>query len=745
MPSGRSPRSVRRVRNEFAVLWPLYVYKHGWLHYAPDSMRMQITTTLLVALLLGGLSYPYVAVMADGAWAPVGDLATPHVGHTATVLADGRVLVVGGERTSAGPVTDATEVYDPTSRTWASVAPLPSAVYGHTATRLGDGRVLVTGGRLDSNATISSSYLFDPATGTWSQTASMKSRRAVHTAARLADGRVLVAGGTNGKKSLKTSELYDPSTGSWAPAGKLAKARQGHGMVALGDGSVIVLGGLREAPAGGGALDSVERFDPTMGRWRPAGTLSGTRSQHTVTLLRNDTVLVAGGIRNNGEARSAVLYDPATETVRPTGDLPREVVDHAAVLLPDGRVLVAGGFPSGITTSLYDPETGAFSEGPPLQRSFRHHTLTMMPDGTALAVSAIYAEVFTATSGQWDVATPTAVPRASHSATRLADGRVLVAGGYGSAGPIASCEIFDADANRWTQVASLGVGRRAHRACLLPDGRVLVIGGLGANNTPIAECEIYDPVRNSWQRTGSLRLPRYLHSATVLTGGQVIVVGGQGPITIGGPTGECEVWSSTTGTWSGTGELAVQRRSHVAVLLSSGELLVSGGEAQYNSDSRRTEIYDPSTRLWSEAGLTSSWHVGTAATLLDDGRVFVAGNGNSYESCDIVETFQPGSNTWSVAMPLLFARQNHAMVRLEDGRVLVLAGTLGSGQAVPSELIRADGTRSVAVARIPAIQSGGLAADFTVTLLLDGRVLVVGGSGDVGYGQQVFLFTAPQP
>jgi hypothetical protein len=131
----------------------------------------------------------------------------------------------------------------------------------------------------------------------------------------------------------------------------------------------------------------------------------------------------------------------------------------------------------------------------------------------------------------WHVTGSLAEARRLHTATLLLDGRVLVVGGYSSAGAhIASAEIYDPAIGTWSPAGTLAIPRGAHSAALLPDGRVLVAGGYyrptPTTSSPTASAEIYDPNTGSWAMTGSMSTPRHWHTATALPGGAVLVAGG---------------------------------------------------------------------------------------------------------------------------------------------------------------------------------------------------------------------------
>ncbi|KVD87066.1 hypothetical protein WS62_18540 [Burkholderia sp. ABCPW 14] len=278
---------------------------------------------------------------ASGTWSPTGLMAAPREGHTATLLQNGNVLVTGGQDTSGGAVATA-ELYDPTSGTWSSTGRMAAPREGHTATLLQNGNVLVTGGQDTSGGAVATAELYDPTSGTWSSTGSMATPRERHTATLLQDSKVvLVTGGQDASGSpVATAELYDPTSGTWSPTGSMATPREGHTATPLQNGKVLVAGGDLE---GVFIIDTAELYDPASGKWSATGSLLA-RQAHTATRLLDGKVLVAGGQPNtNGAIAAATLYDPTSGTWSPTGRMAAPREGHTATLLQNGNVLVTGG------------------------------------------------------------------------------------------------------------------------------------------------------------------------------------------------------------------------------------------------------------------------------------------------------------------------------------------------------------------------------------------------------------------
>jgi N-acetylneuraminic acid mutarotase len=278
---------------------------------------------------------------ATGTWTPTGSLATKRSGHSATLLSNGKVLVAGGQFNAGGYIItlSSAELYDPVSGTWSATGSLHTQSAGPAATLLANGKVLVVG---------ASTELYNPATGTWSLNGSPAIlRSAPDTATLLPNGKVLLAGG-----STNHSELYNPATGTWTLTGIPGATRSSHTATLLPNGKVLIAGGMAfQNGSGTIAFNSAELYDPAVGTWSPTGSLGNPRYNHTASLLPNGKVLVVGGIGNSDTAGSAELYDPAIGTWSPAGSLSTERYGHTATLLAGGQVLVAGGFSFGAATA----------------------------------------------------------------------------------------------------------------------------------------------------------------------------------------------------------------------------------------------------------------------------------------------------------------------------------------------------------------------------------------------------------
>jgi N-acetylneuraminic acid mutarotase len=328
----------------------------------------------------------------------------------------------------------------------------------HTATLLSDGTVLVVGGLNGQGTPLASAEIYDPATNAWRRAASLAEPRRAHTATLLATGKVLVAGGANAAGFQSTAELYDPSSDTWSPAAPMAVPRVDHTATLLADGKVLVAGGGGCGCSKYGYTNSAELYDPATDTWTPAASLALPHASHTATLMADHRVLVAGGaISFPGESpQDTEVYDPASDTWTSAGTILGEPIDpqySSSTILPDGKVLLAGGGDAidwvldG--TFLYDPATNLWSPGGHLETLRELHSATLLPNGDVLIAGGYDYSDVAASSELYDPATGTSkpgadlvTPRAGHTATLLPNGMVLVTGGENLDGGLSSTEIY---------------------------------------------------------------------------------------------------------------------------------------------------------------------------------------------------------------------------------------------------------------------------------------------------------------
>jgi hypothetical protein len=335
-------------------------------------------------------------------------------------------------------------------------------------------------------------------------------------------------------------------------------------------------------------------------------------------------------------------------------------------------------------------------------------------------------------TGSGATAGPSLTAAGLEQGVALPDGRVFLVGGYlpdNSLSKIA--QIYNPATNTMTTVASMSTARLGHTATLLSDGRILVAGG--SDGGALDTAEIYNPVSNIWSSTGSMSAARMYHTATLLPDGRVIVIGGLST-TCGCAIGNVDIFNPTTGVWTPASSIP-PRRQHFAALLQNGKVLVFGGLGNSSSTPLTSSImYDPVANAWSAVGNMLVSRNYPAMTVLQDGRILVAGGylGSTYYSS--TEIFNPSTNLWSAGPAMTTPRMQSAMVTLLDGRVLIAGGMTSLPLSynftgfLRSTEIFAPNTNQWSVGPdliTPRAQAGG----FT---LQDGRVFIVSGSGPAG-------------
>jgi galactose oxidase-like protein len=366
-----------------------------------------------------------------GAWTSAPSMAVPRAFHTATLLSNGKVLVVGGS--------------------------------GEVASTNGASRLV----------TVASAELYDPKTRSWSSAGTLRTARWLHTATLLQNGEVLVVGGTSSPpivpdrfESLSSAELYDPLTNRWSPAADMLTARCLHSATLLADGRVLVAGGYQTlSEMSGRVLASAEVYDPRSNSWSSAGSMAAPTAEQSAVLLADNRVLVAGGavgdlnsLRLPVPQRTAEIYDPATGSWSSTQSMHLARIRPSSSLLPDGRVLVVGD--AGLneqSAEVFDPRSGLWSATGKPAAGHSEAVAAQLRNGNVLVAGGTgetTAEVFDWQRNSWSGAGLLAVIRADAAATVFPGGQVLIVGGFGTrSAPWASAEVYDPAARPVSRLA----------------------------------------------------------------------------------------------------------------------------------------------------------------------------------------------------------------------------------------------------------------------------------------------------
>jgi Galactose oxidase, central domain/Kelch motif len=333
------------------------------------------------------------------------------------------------------------------------------------------------------------------------------------------------------------------------------------------------------------------------------------------------------------------------------------------------------------------------------------------------------------------------IARAGHQATLLLDGRVLVTGGYDSAGGgIARAEVFSAGTGVWAEAASNIEARTDHAATRLQDGRVLVVGGASSISScsPTATAALYDPATDTWSLMRDLPIAIGTGMSAVLLGdGRVLVSGGN---RCGRLARTAALFNPSTHQWSTTAAMNAPRAFHSAVLLADSRVLVMGGVTADGGILPTAELYNPVSATWTATEgpetprqISCGAYTQTFLATLQNGSVLGAGGvaGDCLAGAAptvSVDVFDPNSSRWSPANRPQVARALTTVTALPDGRLLVAGGYAASGR-VESSVEFFDPTTGgwslIGTLRTPR-------AGHTATRLTNGAVLIAGGTDAVG-------------
>jgi hypothetical protein len=364
----------------------------------------------------------------------------------------------------------------------------------------------------------------------------------------------------------------------WKKGPALNQNRRAHRASLLADGRILVSGGL----VGLGTvtqpnryLSSSELYDPQRGSWQTIPNATA-RFRHTSTILPSGEVMLIGGQNDKETLDTTEIFDPNLNVFRPGVSLLKPRRLHTATVLNNGNVLVVGGY-----TGQEQSTTYLYPYGPQQLRQVEE----IDPRGV-----------------QKTKVTTLQRPRELHTATRLQDGRVLVAGGVWGEDTLRDCEMYDPKQQTWKSVAPMQFPRTRHTATLLPDGRVLVIGGsvgkaidqvmASPQKEIYASCEIYDPKTDRWTLTDSMHYPRTAFmNAVLLPQGRVLVGGGFGSVGYESNL-SWELYDIATGQWILVGFWSEPIHGHQLVYVPQSSQVYRIGGLSKSFSVPTTEIWD---------------------------------------------------------------------------------------------------------------------------------------------------------
>ncbi|MEM9293222.1 MAG: kelch repeat-containing protein [Acidobacteriota bacterium] len=718
----------------------------------------------------------------NGTVTATGSLQQARSGHSATLLADNTVLVIGGIGRQGKSLASA-ELYHLEGEfagTFTAVTShLPVSRTAHTATLLPDGQVLVAGGLevgVGTEQVLQVCALYDPSTksffgptqpfGVRPKPLVLQQGRAWHSATVLpATGargpRVLVAGGVGAKagvgeglgEALETAELYDPVPELFLETASMASARSHHTasvvVTAEEDGDsttrVLVAGGraTQERSEGGSvpmAVASLESFDGESEAWSDAGFLEQGRFDHSATALADGSVVLAGGttlvwLPTATEPVPETLatveaWLPAVNAPRRRESLAEPRTRHGAVLLADGWMVLAGGWRG--EPSVAHPEAG-------------------VPLGSIDFYQPRSATFIAAGSQPFDAFASAISP--------LTSGSVLVAGGFGTlvvgadgdrqpARILRAAAVFDPHTNLYTSVAHLHTARSGAAATLLPGGQVLVSGGVLAVVNPQVEAlkKALDEAKASLEaaeaplddldtqadiileNVANVRKQLYDNKLSVSIDAYYVA------------------WITSGGHLSWNVNGLVQEKGSKSYYYSTSE----------SFSKRYSDILNPVLNTSLTAMERAAYQIRRDTSEIQgyfddameaiDAALAIVADLSKGEGLFAAELYDPESRAFSpAANPMVYYRAGHTSTLLPDGRVLLAGGIGFPWSDLPDAVGDGSGEPGIPMPMMKTLASAEVYDPFTgeftevgrmtspriehtATALADGRVLVAGGS-----------------
>lgn len=645
--------------------------------------------------------------------------------HTATLLPNGKILMVGGYDVSLDTLTlNSSELFDPS--TGQTSGPFGPVRYTHTATLLNNGQVLIVGGYgndrdpyTHANIYLASAELFDPTTSTFTTVGSMAEARGNHQATLLSDGRVLITGGYHPKAGytdwrleyVGTAELFDPATKLFTLVGPMTMARVGHTATLLGDGRVLLAGGNNDK-GNGDSIEATELFDPATGLFTPASPMGGGKSWATATLLPSGQVLITGGI--SFPTFGAEIYDPATGLFVPTiGPMTCPYRrGHTATLLTDGKVLVKGGSASFsynvFESEIFDPSTGTFESPLNLQ--------CVVTDASGNPSLPARANVFVIPPTVYQllpvtVTAPDSVSAGQTNCTASVDPQDDATYYFWS---VDGGTIVDGDGTP-NLVFSAGAAGTLQLTCM-------VVAPDGTSESGTASVSVYSinptlPLITAPDVVTAF-VPGYIASTPdqvfstytwSITGGVITDGNGSSHVTFTpGPVGilslSCIVQNSSGTASSPNGRV-------IPILPAGAPFIQAPPEVKDGSTGNLAAIVPSqpgSTFVWTlkggaissnpfadsiqfNAAAVGQARYGQCAILLENGSVLIAGgNDSSYQNTASAELFNPATALTSPGSPSMsLPRASYTATSLPGGKVLMAGGVqlgIGNGTAEPADL-----------------------------------------------------------
>lgn len=375
------------------------------------------------------------------------------------------------------------------------------------------------------------------------------------------------------------------------------------------------------------SLDEVPNYSESVRLAASPGSMIRARFAHSQTALDDGRVLLVGGIGYGGPLAGAEIFEPAIDAFQSVeAEMETERFGHTATQLDDGRVLLVGGYETGFAQTLrtaewFDP----------------------------------IAATFTQLDAELDIG------RALHTATRLPDGRVLIAGGTDGVNALTTLEIFDPETLAFTVLDDeMWRARYGHQAAVIGDF-VIIFGGFDGESTVpyatsvrLSDLRVASLTNHGYEET-PMEIGRLNSTLTPLDDGTWLIAGGfAGPLESGEEVASAELFATAGDPFFAlTGSLAQARSGHRAALLPDSTVLVIGGIGPDQNILDAAEIYDPTAAVFTPISPLKAVRTVPEVSILGDGRVLITGGNGSLnvfqpEPASTAEIYDPTTGRFTV-------------------------------------------------------------------------------------------------
>ncbi|HEY2714451.1 MAG TPA: kelch repeat-containing protein [Chthoniobacterales bacterium] len=538
---------------------------------------------------------------------------------------------------------------------WTVEAPMPGPGYALRAAFV-NGKVYAISGFSVDSSEWRLNRIYDPANNTWTLGTPLPDLgdgyplRQFFGCAAVGTKIYVIGGDTGGTGFRNTNFEYDTVANSWTTKAVLpGDPRSGLAAVNL-NGKVYVIGGYL---LDNGTSTHVDIYDPSNDTWSSGTPLPSGRAEAAAAVVNGKIYLAAGNDSTGSLLSTALVFDPANPTAwQPIAPLP--IVGNASgqSVSLDGKFFIIGcgsGVTQDNTVQAYDPVSNTWSTNYSLLPTARANGAAAVDEGSAKIYYMGGDVSATGFLSELDVLSIAPAPE-----------KIYVAGGEVTAcpgPPVATLEAYSPDTDSWVTLGPMPTARKNLSPGTVNDGVndvIYFIGGQTECSGTVGNVEAYDVGTKIWTEKQAMTFPRSQTGVGVLNG-KVYAVGGSDAN--GEPQTTLEVYDPSANAWTTLAPMPTARIAP-AIGVVNNVLYAIGGYDNVNlNGDQQVEAFDPSTGNWT-AGLallptprTSGTGVGVVNNL-----IHVFGGVNNDHEVSIDETYDPVSNTWSIAPPMPTAR-----------------------------------------------------------------------------------------